>query len=58
MITCGEYGSSINGSLTSLASWLTGFICGGHRSMKRGKFAHHALILLLLISVNSLSVLA
>jgi hypothetical protein len=58
MIIGGEYGGSIDGSLTSLASGLTGFICGSHRSMKRGKFAHHALILFLLISVNSLSMLA
>jgi hypothetical protein len=58
MIVRGEYGCSTDGCLTPLAPDLTGFICGSHGSMKRGKFAHHALILFLLISVNSLSVLA
>jgi hypothetical protein len=57
MIIGGEYGCGIDGCLTSLASGLTGFICGSHGSMKRGKFTHHALVLLLLISMNSLSML-
>jgi len=53
----GDYGCSADGWLTSLAPGLTGFICGSHGSMKRGQFAHHTLILFLLIGVNSLSML-
>lgn len=34
------------------------FVCSSHTGVKSGKVAHHALILFLLVCVNSLSVLA
>ena len=43
--------------LGAFASGLSSFVCGCHGSMKRGKIAHHTLILLLLVSVHGLSVL-
>jgi hypothetical protein len=41
--------------LKALSSGLDSLICGGHRSMKRGEIAHHALVLLLLHCLRMLT---
>lgn len=42
---------------TSSATTMSYLVGGGHRSMERGKMTHHSLILLLLVSMDSLSML-
>jgi len=42
---------------TPSATSMSYLVCGGHRSMERGEMTHHGLILLLLVSMDRLSML-
>lgn len=49
--------TSSDGSGSSAASRMTGFVSSGHRGVQRGEIAHHTLVLVLLVGMNSLCVL-
>jgi len=43
---------------TAFSTLLGGLVGGGHGGVKRGKFSHHALVGILFIGMDSLSMLA
>ena len=50
-------GSGRGGSLCALSAGRGALGCGGHAGVQRGEFVHHAVVLVLLVCVDSLRVL-